>query len=119
MSNLPKLVLYRGDGEWSALYADGRLVQSGDHYLSDEKIYELAGVEVRHSEDFLRGGSHYEDVAPTVAAAEAYTSLREARDKRAADLEARAVALEAEAAALRRAPIRSPAAPAAGEVERG
>ncbi len=56
MTTIPDLVLYVGSGEWSALYADGELVQCGDHYLADEKIREYAGVTVHDSNAFLLGG---------------------------------------------------------------
>ncbi len=53
---IPDLVLYVGSGEWSGLYADGDLVQIGDHYLADEKIREYSGVKVVHDDGFLLGG---------------------------------------------------------------
>lgn len=54
MSSDRNLTLIVGDGEWSALYVDGELDTYGDHYLSDERIRELAGVTVEHSNDFHR-----------------------------------------------------------------
>lgn len=52
---IPDLVLYVGTGEWSGLYADGQLVECGDHYHADEKIREYAGVKVIHDDAFLAG----------------------------------------------------------------
>ena len=91
---MPDLTMYQGNGEWSALYVDGRLDRAGDHYLIDERIRELAGVTVIEGDDFLRGQNK---AAQTLAEVEAYTDRRDRARKTAADLRADAAKLLADA----------------------
>lgn len=95
------LVIYQGSGEWSALYNGGELVIVGDHYLIEEKVQELLGIEVRQSDDFMRGGNHREDVAPTLPDLYAYGNERRKLNDEAATLEERAEELKVKAAELR------------------
>lgn len=53
MTNPQKIVRYQGNHEWSALYVDGELVTYGDHYIVDERIAELFGIEMRYDDNFL------------------------------------------------------------------
>lgn len=53
MTNPQKIVRYQGNHEWSALYVDGELLTYGDHYIIDEKIAELFGIEMRYDDNFL------------------------------------------------------------------
>lgn len=71
-----QIVRYSGSSDWSALYVGGNLVRVGDHYLIDEKISEILGVEIEHSDDFMQGGTHYENVAQTLDEARAYEKTR-------------------------------------------
>ena len=89
---MPSLVRYEGSGEWSALYVDGRLDVYGDHYLIEERISELCGVETIQSDSFMMGNEHIP--ATSLGEVDAYESL-------AANAEAEAERLEAEAERLR------------------
>lgn len=95
-----EVVRHRGDKEWSALYVDGKLAVVGDHYHADEKIAELLGVIEVQSDDFLRGGTHYEDVANTLEELGAYRAERLRRESEAESLRAQARALIEQAKAL-------------------
>lgn len=95
------VVVYQGDGEWSAIYLDGKLQRVGDHYLADEWIREHFGVETVQSNDFFLGrGDQRRDVADTVEQIQAYTAERSARLAKAYALREQAEALEAEAEQL-------------------
>lgn len=100
MTDMPNMTLYRGSGEWSALYVNGTLDRVGDHYLADERIAELAGVEIVQSDDFLCGGSTRKDVAVTLEELNAYVTDRQERIRRAEQLRQQAAALNEEAARL-------------------
>lgn len=76
MSNYAKYVRYSGSDDWSALYIDGKLDRVGDHYLIDERISQLLGVEDISSDDFLRGGNQREDVAESLLDIEQFDSAR-------------------------------------------
>jgi hypothetical protein len=98
-----KLVRYTGESDWSALYVDGKLHKVGDHYLIDEAIQVLVGVEEHQSEDFMKGGNDYSDVAKTLDELNAWVAKR---DSNAADASreeklAKAAELIAEAEKLR------------------
>lgn len=97
---MSSLIRYTSSGEWSALYVDGKLDRVSDHYLIDERIAQLAGVEERQSDDFLRGGDQRPDVADTVEQAEEYATEREARNAEAAKLRQQATELLAQAEEL-------------------
>lgn len=51
------IVRYQGEGEWSALYINGKLDTFGDHYLVDERIQEIFSVEIRYGGAFLANGN--------------------------------------------------------------
>jgi hypothetical protein len=89
------LTRYTGSNEWSALYVDGKLDIVGDHYLIDDRIMVLTGVEEIPSEDFMRGGNSRQDVAPTLDALATYQIENGAKEQ-----EAQAQALRDQAAAL-------------------
>jgi len=93
------LVIYRGTGEWSALYMDGKLERVGDHYLINERIEELLGIQVVDSDDFLRG-SDGRETAQTLEEIETYRHLREDELRKAASARAEAELLLAAAAAV-------------------
>ena len=82
-----KLVRYTGSDEWSALYIDGKLDKVGDHYLIDERIQELVGVEVFDSNDFLLGGDSLSDVAETLEEIQKYTDEQNVRKESIAIIE--------------------------------
>lgn len=99
-----KLVRYM-DEEWSALYADGKLIRYGDHYLVDEKLSELLNVEIRNGEeagDFLLGTNR--EAALTLDEVEEYTAAREAKEALGTEreLQEELEQLEQRAEALRR-----------------
>ena len=96
-----RLTLHIGNEEWSALYVDGKLDTVGDHYLADDRIRELAGVEVIHGDDFLRGGNQREDVAPTLEALCEWQQVRDRRLAEAAELDRQVDRLRDRADALR------------------
>ena len=102
---MAKIVRYTGSGEWSALYVDGKLVQSGDHCLVEDKIAELLGVKEVQSDDFLRGGDSYSDVAETLDDIENYrerhNAVRKAKLTEADRLQAEAYRLLEESRCLR------------------
>lgn len=106
-TDLSGYTLYRGTGEWSALYDDqGKLVEYGDHYVVDEKIHELTGITLEHSNDFLTNEERTYGTgarARTRQAETAFSSLealqaardeRDRRARRAAELRAQATAIE-------------------------
>lgn len=95
-----KYVIYQGDNEWSALYVDGTLDRVGDHYLVDERLRELLGVETVQSDDFMRGGDSREHVAPTLHDLYLWSENRDALHREAQALREQAAALEAQAVAL-------------------
>jgi len=98
-----KLVVYEGDGEWSALYVDGKLERVGDHYLITECVYSLLGVEIVQDSAFMRGQHKREGVADTLEELEAYKFERDVRLERAAQLRADAETLLTQADALEKA----------------
>lgn len=98
---MPELVMYRGSGEWSALYVDGTLERVGDHYYVEERIFELLSVEIVQSDDFMRGRDTREDVASTLEYLEDFRVAREAALQKADELQAEAKRLSQEATRLR------------------
>jgi hypothetical protein len=88
-----KLVRYTGDGDCSALYVDGVLDRSGDHYLIDERIAELAGVVTHNSNYFMLGGNSYEGIARSIDEIDQYASAKAELEQEAADLKRRAAEL--------------------------
>lgn len=97
-----KLTVISHEGEWEALYVDGKLDKVGDAYLIDERVRQLAGVEEIHG-DFLMGGNFREDCAQTLEEWNQWKQAREEEfaERRLKSIEAEAAKLEAEAAALR------------------
>lgn len=91
-----KLVRYSGSEDWSALYIDGQLDTVADHYLVDERISELLGVETVSSDDFMRGGNYREDVAKTLDEIEDYTNSEIEKENKVTELLAKKSALEEE-----------------------
>jgi hypothetical protein len=94
------LVRYTGTGEWSALYVDGILDRVGDHYIIDDRISELTGVEEVQSDDFLRGGDGRASVAPSLYELGEYSKARAQREDSALELRKKATAMLAEAERL-------------------
>lgn len=92
--------VYRGSGEWSALYVNGALERVGDHYTIDERVYEMLDVHVEQSDDFMQGGDYREDVAKTLDELEHYTAVREGLQARASELREQAAALQRQASEL-------------------
>lgn len=90
---MTEYVVYVGDNEWSALYIDGELDRVGDHYLVDERLRTLFGVDEVFSNAFLQGGRYREDVAKTVREAELYDAELDRRADAARDLRDKAEAL--------------------------
>ena len=84
---MPRLSIHRDpDGEWAALYVDGRLDRVGDSYLADERAMEILGVEIVQDNAFLRGQSTREGVAQTLPEVAAYQRERAERLARAREL---------------------------------
>lgn len=98
-----KLVRYTGESDWSALYVDGKLHTVGDHYLVDEAIQVLVGVEEHQSEDFMKGGNYSEDVAKSLDELNEWVAKRDHEVAEASREEklAKAAELIAEAEKLR------------------
>ena len=67
-----EIVVYESSEDWSALYHRGELVEVGDHYLVNDKLLQMLGVQTIQSDDFLRGGNSREDVAPDLGAIEVW-----------------------------------------------
>lgn len=89
---MPDVKLYHGDNEWSALYIDGKLDRVGDHYLNEERIHAIFGVEDIYDEEefWMRGDYTGSNVAESIEEIEEYKS-------RCLTAEARAAALRAQA----------------------
>lgn len=84
------------DGEWSALYVDGKLDCYGDSYLQDERIHALFGVKIVNDSPWLLGGDgRNRPPAQTTAEIDAYEADRNA-------MLDQAIALRNQAAELRR-----------------
>lgn len=84
---------YDPEGEWAALYVEGKLNCAGDAYVIEETAFELAGVEVVRDNAFLRGQDQRDGVAPTLDDVEAYRTERTDRQVRAADMRLQALVL--------------------------
>lgn len=95
------LVVYRGEGEWSALYINGILDRVGDHYIIEERVFEYLKVGVVQSDSFMRGGNHREDVAKTLQEIDDYDEEQTRLEEQALYLEDQAHALLQQAAAIR------------------
>ena len=90
---MTQYVIYRGSGDWSALYIDGKLERVGDHYLIDEKLQELFGVQTVSSDDFMRGQDEAAFVAQTIDEVVTYHTARKNRQEEAARLREEAATL--------------------------
>lgn len=88
---------------WAGLYVDGRLVQVGDSYVSEEQALLGLGVKLVQDDSFMRGGSQRADAAPTLDELEAWKRARDERVAAAEALEAQARELRAQADQLRAA----------------
>lgn len=97
-----QVVRYSGENDWSALYVDGKLERVGDHYLIDERISELLGVELEQNDDFMQGGKNYEDVAQTLDEARTYERTRLQKEFEIEQLEQRAADLQQQADEIRK-----------------
>lgn len=86
------------EGEWSALYVDGKIAKYGDHYIVDEWIATHLGVEDRYSNDFLKEDGR--TVFPTLEEVHAKQEEREQREMEADELRQQAIELQKQAAAL-------------------
>jgi hypothetical protein len=86
--------------EWAALYQDGQLVRVGDTYATEEKAFELLGVETVQDDAFMRGQNYSQGVAKTLEEVEEYRKQREEAKELAAEKRAQAARLLSEAAAL-------------------
>ncbi len=91
---------YDPNGEWAALYVDGRLDRVGDAYLAEEKAFELLGVTVVQDDAFLRGQDGHDGVAQTLDEVAAFRAGRTEREAQAQEKRRQAAALLAEATAL-------------------
>lgn len=77
----PQVVLYIGDGDWSALYVNGELRNHAAHDLVAAAALVQLGAEVRASDDFKRPGFPPGVMAPayqTLADIEAALAAKEA-----------------------------------------
>jgi hypothetical protein len=98
------LLVCDGQGEWSALYVNGRLDKIGDHYLIDERIRELAGVITLQTDDFFRGGNSRDEAAQDLDDLRQYRQAREFREQQIAKLRAQADQLLQKAVELEETP---------------
>lgn len=96
-----EFVLYRGE-EWSALYHNGKLLETGDDYLVIERLLQVCSVEVRQNEDFLLGlkEADYNDVPKDLESVEAYAVQARQHELTAQELRERAKELLATAKEL-------------------
>lgn len=90
-------VRYR-EGEWSALYVDGKLVSYGDHYYVDDWISAHLGIEEIESDDFLAADGR--TVFDTLAEVHKKQDAREKREIVADELRSRAKTLKDQANVL-------------------
>lgn len=88
------------DGEWAALYGDGKLITVGDADVAEEEALELCGVTIVRDNAFMRGQDHRDGVAQTLEEVAEYSDQRAARLADAAAKFAEAERLYAEARAL-------------------
>lgn len=88
-----KLVRYTGPNDWSALYVDGELETVGDHYLVDERIALLCGVELRDGDEFLLGGNSKAGVAHSLAEIDDFVNEADAKEEAADALRRQAAEL--------------------------
>lgn len=94
----PKLEIhYDPNGEWAALYVDGRLEKVGDSYLAEERAFEILGVRVIQDDAFLRGQSQASGVAQTLDEVVTYAEEKVRRMVEAGDLREEAARLLAQA----------------------
>lgn len=101
---LHDVVIIQSDGDWAALYINGKLDRVGDSYLADERIQELYGVRVigydEGGRDIMLTGCKREDVPTTLDEAMTKIANRDAERLRAQDRRAEAARLIAEAEGL-------------------
>jgi hypothetical protein len=98
---MPNLEIhYDPNGEWAALYVDGRLDRVGDSYLAEEKAFDLLGVKIVRDDAFLRGQDRRDGVAQTLDELAEFRRQRDADRDAAARLREEAAQLLARAAEL-------------------
>lgn len=91
---------YDPNGEWAALYVDGKLERVGDSYLTEGRAFELTGVKTVQDSAFLRGQGEVSGVARTLDEVATYRAERERRLRQANELRKHAAQLLADADAL-------------------
>lgn len=92
------------DGEWAALYVDGKLTCGpGDRYRIEEHAFEVLGVKVIDDPSFLRGQDDGSNVAATVQEVREYAAARREALAEAAQLVIQAADLRARAARIEEA----------------
>lgn len=96
-----RLTVVRGSDDWSALYVDGAIDSVGDKHNIRERVYELLGVTVIDSDDFLLGQNQRTGVAKTLSEMLEYTRWQEEREREASELEEKAAALRDRAKTIR------------------
>lgn len=74
---MAKYTLYVGTNDAAALYEDGTRVAVGHYESTLERTIELLGVEWVHDDAFMRGGTKWDDSAPTLTAVEEYRAVRD------------------------------------------
>lgn len=86
------LIRYTGPNDWSALYVDGQLETVGDHYLVEERIAELCGIELREGDTFLLGQHEKNKAAQTIEEIQDYEEqLHDFAAKEASEKSARSL----------------------------
>lgn len=70
-------IWYDPNGDWAALYVDGKLEKVGDAVNVDEYALHYAGVTTVQDNAFLRGGNGRQSVAPTLAEVKTYAAKQE------------------------------------------
>ena len=78
-------VLY-SDGDWAALYVDGELRDYGDEGNVTEAVFELFGVQVESTNDWLRGDDSDGRIAKTLDEVRAFKAFLEGREQKAEEM---------------------------------
>ena len=105
---MSKLIVVQGQGEWEALYQDGKLIHQGHNVT--EQAYVAAGIEMRYDElnvltDGKQGRATSEGCAPTIAEFEAREETRRGQARAALDMRREAQQLLDQAGALDGRPL--------------
>ena len=97
---MPNLEIhYTGTG-WAGLYVNGRLERVGDAYVAEEKAFEILGVKVVESDDFMLGQGTAAGAARTLGEIGDWRLAQTSKLKEAERMRAEALRLTKAAQAL-------------------